>query len=164
MPALFSAKLAVYKQLLVPGTKRSTRHWMGFLEDEVSLAVHWCDEDETISHYGPGAAEDGLDPASYTEDCLAQDMAAAALIVQVIKQLAAKSAVAPTPRNSAAGSAITAVKNCYKKAVMKPDWLEWLERKLEEEEVRSLRNLQQAAALKRSLKKCQRCKVDGCNG
>jgi hypothetical protein len=47
---------------------------------------------------------------------------------------------------------------------MKPDWLEWLERKLEEEEVRSLRNLQQAAALKRSLKKCQQCKVDGCNG
>ncbi len=153
MPALFSAKLAVYKQLQVPDTQRYS-HWMGYLVDEVSLAVQWCDVDKTVSHYGPGAVNDGLDTASYTEDCLAQDMAAAALIVQVIKQLAAKVAVDPTPRNSAAWSAITAIKKCYQKsAVKKPDWLEWLER-----------NLQEAAARKRSLRRCRKCKVDGCNG
>ena len=151
----FMPERAVYKQLLVPGTKRSTRHWMGFLEDGVSLAVRWCDADRTVSHYGPEAVKDGLDPESYTEDCLRQDMAAAALIVQVLKQLAAKVAVVPTPRKCAAGSAIAAIKKCYLSAVMKPkpDWLLWLEG-----------NLQEAKARKRSLKKCQKCKVDGCNG
>jgi hypothetical protein len=153
MPALFSDKLAVYKQSQVPGTKRSTSHWMGFLEDDESLAVRWCDD--SVTHYGPGAVDDDLDPASYTEACLIQDMAAAALIVRVIKQLAAKDAVAPTPRNSAAGSAIAAIKKCYQSAVMnrKPDWLVWLEGALEE-----------AAARKRSQRRCQKCKVDGCNG
>jgi hypothetical protein len=80
-------------------------------------------------------------------------MAAAALIVQVIKQLAANIAVVPPPRKSAAWSAITAIKKCYQSAVVKPDWLEWLER-----------NLQEAAARKRSLRRCRKCKVDGCNG
>ena len=61
-----------------------------------------------------------MDPESYTEDCLRQDMAAAALIIQVIKQLAAKVAVVPTPRKSAAGSAIADIKKCYLSAVMKP--------------------------------------------
>ena len=100
----------------------------------MSLAVRWCDADRTVSHCGPEAVNDGLDPESYTEDCLRQDMAAAALIIQVIKQLAAKVAVVPTPRKSAAGSAIADIKKCYLSAVMKPkpDWLVWLEGNLQE--------------------------------
>ena len=157
MPALISAKLAVYKKLHVPNTKQATRHWTGFLVDEVSLAVLWCDG--TVTHYGPGAADDGLDPASYTADCLRQDMAAAARIVLTIKQLAAKDAVGRAPRKSSAAgpamgaiTAITAVQKCYASAVPKPDWLVWLEG-----------HLQEAAARERSLKRCRKCNVDGCN-
>ena len=150
----FSAHLAVYKHLQVNNSRRK-QHWTGYLKDASSRAVAWCDGD--ILHYGPGTED--ANPDLYTDDCLDYDMRAAALIVQAIRLLrkdpTARLTIGDSPAKQATLAAIKSIKAHYRNPVSipKPDWLDWLEG-----------NLQEAAACKKSLKRCQKCKIDGCNG
>jgi hypothetical protein len=86
-------------------------------------------------------------------------MRAAALIVQAIRLLrkdpTARLTIGDSPAKLATLAAIKSIKTYYRNpvSISKPDWLDWLEG-----------NLQEAAAHKKSLKRCQKCKIDGCNG
>jgi hypothetical protein len=151
MPA-FSAHIVVYKHLQVNNSRRK-EHWTGYLQDASSRAVEWCDGN--ILHYGPDTEDSN--PALYTDDCLDYDMRAAALIVQAIRLLrknpTARLAIDDSPAKQATVAAIKDIKRYYRNpaANPKPDWLDWLEAKLDQpKEVVG--------------KKCRKCGVDGCTG
>jgi hypothetical protein len=155
MAAPFSAHLAVYKYTQVNKTSRK-QHWTGYLLDDASRAIMWCDG--TVSHYGPAAVHDDLDPELYTDDYLTHDRAAAELIVDAIRLLRANGTadfkIRAGPAKTATAAAITSIKKHYRNPVIKKpslDWLYWLEGKLSEP----------VAVV---LKRCRKCGVEGCTG
>ena len=83
MTAQFRDRSAVYKHCKVTGSSDRMQHWTGYVVDESTLAVLWCDK--TVSHYGP-AAEDP-DRARYTTESLAHDRDAGKLVVDAIRAL-----------------------------------------------------------------------------
>jgi hypothetical protein len=160
MVAPFSAHLAVYKNTQVNKTSRK-QHWTGYLLDDTSRAVLWCNG--TVTHYGPAAVHDDLDPDLYSDDCLAHDRGAAELIIDAMRLLRANGTaefkICDGPAKSATAAAITAIKKHYRNPVPiipSLDWLYWLDGKLSESCA--------AGVVPVVPKQCRKCGVDGCTG
>ena len=151
--------LVVYKRTQMNDTLRK-QHWTGYLEDNrvTSLAVRWCDD--TVSHYGPGALNDGLDPAFYTEAMLEQDLDAGHLLVQAFRRLRdgdTTFTICDCPTKRATTAAITAIKKHCRKPVRvsaESRWLYWLQEKVQE----------YPTDFTPPPPKACKCRVDGCTG
>ena len=128
----FTAPFAVFKATKHPGSRPSASadYWVGVVAERATGKVVW--DDGTTTKYGPNTAED---LAFYSNDCLAEDMAAGRLLYAAVQRLmngnppVAASLVSSAPHIRSVNKAIKEAENCYKTPPtdQKKDWLVWLE-------------------------------------
>ena len=130
-PIAFTAHFAVYKATMDSGAGRRTcDNWVGYLADSKKRKVAW--EDGTTTVYGRNTI---LDLKFYSDECLAQDLAAGQLLYQAVAALmqGQKAPTIPATASASVTAAINKAEKWYKaKAKTKqppkmPLWLDWLQ-------------------------------------
>ena len=134
VPIAFTAHFAVYKATMDSGAGRTTcDHWVGYLADRENRKVAW--EDGTTTEYGGNTI---LDPKFYSDECLAQDLAAGQLLYQAVAALmqGQKAPTMPATASASVTRAINKAEKWYKAKAkaktkqppkMPPLWLDWLQ-------------------------------------
>ena len=125
----FTAPFAVYKATVQPRRKQGVTFWTGYLADRATRTVVW--DNGTSTKYGPDTTED---PAFYSDDSLAVDMAEGRLVYEAVERLLGGTAAAEVESLATSTTtgdvhpAVVEAVECYGKPVpMKKPWLTWLE-------------------------------------
>ena len=161
----FMPERAVYK--VSQKQEHSPRvHWTGYLVSRVTKEVIWHAGPSTV--YGP--AYIGPDPAAYTDECLAHDLAAGCRVVAALNGSVDDNGVDGDGGSEDLQAALKVVKNCNKPGGKPPGWMQWLSTKLKEASTppppvartpRTLGGLVFPASKKP--KSCRKCWVPGCS-